>query len=398
MKKAKREKKRLPWWQTLIYSVIAAPFAAVAVFLGGLVLWMSFGAAIYQRVAKPSDMLNDTPLLFHGIPNPWRGKLPEQDGWRQIVQNSQFTLGEPLLEGTTDQKGWTTWKLSLPGAAYPNIDGSTVMVPMAVEFARQHLGMDAEQAGRFIEFSTTYYAYKILCERDEHSYTFRNYFEGVDYVSWDTGRPLDLLLGSPPVDAAWKLAGDNGVELVQKPVCRDAFVFITGADNPVESLTLDQVRGIFSGEITSWREVGGANQAIRAFQREEGSGSQLGMEELVMQGTPMADPKTVMVVGGMGGLIDAVAEYQNSARSIGYSYKYYIDNQYSNESIKQLKIEGVAPTNENIRNGSYPLSVEYVGVILKGGEKGPGWLFLDWILSEEGQACVAQAGYIPMNN
>ena len=177
---------------------------------------------------------------------------------------------------------------------------------------------------------------------------------------------------------------------------RDAFVFITGKDNPVESLTLEQVRGIFSGEITNWREVGGADEKIQAFQREPGSGSQLGMEQLVMQGTPMADPKKVLVVGNMGGLIDAVAEYQNSARSIGYSYRYYIDNQYSSENIKQLKIEGVAPTDENIISGAYPLSVEYVGVIRAGEEDGPGGLFLDWILSEEGQACVVQAGYIPL--
>jgi len=79
----------------------------------------------------------------------------------------------------------------------------------------------------------------------------------------------------------------------------------------------------------------------------------------------------VKVVEFMSGLIDAVAEYQNSARSIGYSYRYYIDNQYSNENIKQLRIEGVAPTDENIISGAYPLSVEYYGVIRAGEEDGP---------------------------
>jgi len=396
MKKPKREKRKLSRGEKVsigIGVVLAAPIAAVALFVVGLVIWMSFGAAIFERFSKPRDILNE-------YNSPWRENMPEPGEWRQIVRDSEFTLGEPLLKGTTDEKGWTTWKLSLPDAKYPNIDGSTALIPMAVEFARQHLGMNAGQAGYFYHFSTTFHAYRWMCDGSEHSYYFsRDYFEGTEgFVSWETGRPIDLLLGAPPGKEALELAAEAGVEFVQKPICRDAFVFITGKDNPVESLTLEQVRGIFSGEITNWRAVGGANKEIRAFQREPGSGSQLGMEQLVMQGTPMADPKTVKAIADMGGLIDAVAEYQNSARSIGYSYRYYIDNQYQNENIKQLKIEGVAPTDGNIISGAYPLSVEYYGVIRAGEEDGPGGLFLDWILSDEGQECVRQAGYIAMLN
>jgi phosphate transport system substrate-binding protein len=183
---------------------------------------------------------------------------------------------------------------------------------------------------------------------------------------------------------------------VQKPVCRDAFVFITGKGNPVDSLTLEQVRDIFSGKITNWKQVGGRSEAIRAYQREPGSGSQTGMEELVMRGAPMAPAEQVSYVDSMAGLIEYVAEYQNSAASIGDTYRYYIDNLYKNENIKTLRIEGVAPTDENIVSGTYPLSVNYYGVIRQDDEVGPGGLFLDWILSGEGQACVKQAGYIPL--
>jgi len=337
-----------------------------------------------EKYSDPGDIL---------AKNPWWGKYPKPEDWRQIVRDSQFTLGEPQWE----KKDNFTYLL-LPDMTYPNLDGSTVMVPMAVEFARQHLGMTAEQAHRFSVFSTTHRAYEYLCSNGHRSYRLEGYFKGskiTDNVR--TGRPTELVLGTAPGDEEFKIADEKGVTFVQKPVCRDAFVFITGKDNPVESLTLEQVRGIFSGEITNWSEVGGPDAAISAYQRESGSGSQTGMEQLVMQGMPMADPKMVKVVVGMGWLVEAVAEYQNSAASIGYSYRYYIDNQYSHENIKQLKIEGVAPTDENIISEAYPLSVNYYGVIRQGEEEGPGGLFLDWILSEEGQACVAQAGYIPLN-
>ena len=384
--------------------ILGALACAIALAFGGLLVWQhrtGYGLGyelsyfIKQKLfTKPMDILYDGPG-FHFGGNPWYNAMPRPKNWRQIVQDSRFALGEPQLTAY-DYDTWTYWELALPGATFPNIDGSTVMLPMAVEFARQHLGMTPEQAGDFYNFSKTHFAYDYLCNRVEQSYYFREYFEGVDFAIWETGRPVDLVLGTAPGQEEFAIAGATGVTFAQRPVCCDAFVFITGKNNPVDSLTLDQLRGIFSGEITNWKQVGGRDEAVRAYQREPGSGSQTGIEQLVMQGLPMADPKTVTVIASMGELVDAVAEYRNSASSIGYSYRYYIDNQYSKENIKQLKIEGVAPTDDNIRSGAYPLSVNYVGVIRAGEEDGPGGLFLDWILSAEGQACVAQAGYIPL--
>jgi len=209
-------------------------------------------------------------------------------------------------------------------------------------------------------------------------------------------RPVELFLGTAPSPEELAMAHEYGVTPVVKPICWDAFVFITHVDNPVETLTMDQLRGIFSGEITNWKQLGGRDEAIQAFQREPGSGSQTGMEDHVMGGIPMAGPQTVLIVEGMSGLVERVAEYRNGKASIGYTYRYYIDRLYKNDKIKTIAVEGVAPTDENIRSGSYPLSVNYVGVIRQGEEDGPGGLFLDWILSAEGQACVAQAGYIPL--
>jgi len=271
------------------------------------------------------------------------------EGWRQIVKTSAFKED------------------------YPAIDGSTTMVPLAVEFARQHLKLDDEAANAFAQFSTTGVAYEKLCSRE-----------------------IDLFIGTMPGEAELALARQNSVTLVQKPICWDSFVFITHKDNPVDSLSIAQLQGIFSGGIRNWKDIGSTHGDIRAFQRERGAGSQTGMENLVMQGTPMADPATVKVVTGMGALVEAVAEPRDTSFGIGYTYAYYIENLYKNADIKILRVNGVDATDANVVSGAYPLRIERFGVIRKDDEESPGGRFLDWILSAEGQACVKQAGYIPV--
>jgi len=315
------------------------------------------------------------------------------EDWQRFVHGSSFTPGELRMQYGLEE--WST-KYRLEVAAYPAIDGSTVMLPLAVEFARQHLGLKAESDARlFAEFSTTSAAYERLFNLFDEAYSYGQDARG-EWIYAPLGRPVDLFLGTLYSDRELAVAEINGVTPIAKPICWDASVFITHKDNPLESLTLEQVRGIFSGAVTNWKEVGGLDEAIRAFQREPGSGSQTGMEDLVMQGTPMAPAEMVSRVDSMAGLIENVAEYRNGTASIGYTYRYYIDNLYKNQDIKTLQIEGVAPTDANITGGTYPLSVHYYGVIRAGEEEGPGGLFLDWILSDEGQACVRQAGYVAL--
>ncbi|MCL1846784.1 MAG: substrate-binding domain-containing protein [Coriobacteriia bacterium] len=317
--------------------------------------------------------------------------LERGPGWQQIVFDSPFQLGEKELAGSWQAPDGPEDYYDIVLGSYPCIDGSTVAVPMAVEFARQHLGLSDEDANGLAWFNTTHNAYLELITgsgyvsgmiRSENA--FLRYDETVDII----------IVTAPSGNELW-LAQQYGITLIQEPVCYDAFVFITHKDNPVDSLTLDQVRGIYSGEITSWRQVGGNDERIIAFQREENSGSQTGMIDLVMGDIPMLPPEKVKVAIGMGMLVDEVAEYQNNASSIGYTYRYYIDNLYKNENIKILKIDGVSAEEENLRSGAYPLTVSYYGIIRASDEQSTGGLFLDWMLSPEGQACIKQAGYIP---
>ena len=135
---------------------------------------------------------------------------------------------------------------------------------------------------------------------------------------------------------------------------------------------------------------------IIAFQRDENSGSQTTMEKQVMQGKPMVRPEAAQVASEMGELIDSVAEYRNDAGSIGYTFRFYMETLYRNDDIKILRVNGTAPDDAGIRSGTYPFATSYYGVIRAGEEKERGGLFLDWLLTDEGQHCVEQAGYCPV--
>ena len=305
--------------------------------------------------------------------------------WQRMVENTgAFQMGgmHPL-EGTEGLyiSEWGT---------YPSIDGSTVCVPLAMEMARQWLDLKEEDLNGFVNFSTTPYAYdRLFHKKPNPMVTIIS--QG---VMMDDTHPVDLVLGTGPNADERQEAQEAGVELVMVPVCYDAFVFLVNDNNPVETLTKEEIRGIYTGYIRAWSQVGGAEDLlIAAYQRPHGSGSQTAMEEMVMDGYQLvADPNYIS--DGMSDLIEQIGNYDNSLNAIGYSYLYYVNSLYREGQLKILSVDGIAPTEENLQNESYPYTVYYYAVYEKGNEIAS--RFVEWMTSDEGQACVQQAGYVPL--
>ena len=103
------------------------------------------------------------------------------------------------------------------------------------------------------------------------------------------------------------------------------------------------------------------------------------------------------MVSGMGGIIREVSQYRNYKNAMGFTFRYYSTEMVKNEKIKLLSIDGVAPTKENIQNGTYPLVSEFYA-ITAGTENHNVQKLIDWILSEEGQVMVEKVGYVPLEN
>ena len=275
---------------------------------------------------------------------------------------------------------------------YPSLDGSTVCVPLAMELARQWLDLPEEDLNGFVNFSTTPVAYQRLTEGKANPM--------VTIVSrgimMDDTHPVDIVLGTGPSADEQTAAEKAGRELVMVPFCYDAFVFLVNSENPAEELTADQIRQIYSGEASQWRDVGAKLDGwIFAYQRPHGSGSQTAMEELVMGDVPLEE-NSPYISDGMADLIAQIGTYDNRGNSLGYSYMYYVEGLYKSGAIKMLRVDGAEPSEENLRSGKYPFTVNYYAVYEKGNETAE--RFAAWLVSDEGQACVRQAGYIPLRD
>lgn len=261
---------------------------------------------------------------------------------------------------------------------YPKIDGSTATLPLAEAFKANFTKTDLEEVE--VEHSKTHNAYVKLIN-DE----------------------VDLILVTEPSEDELELAKQKGVELEVIPVVKEGFVFYVNSGNAIDNLTTEQIQKIYTGENTNWKEVGGANEKIIAYQRPENSGSQTGMLSLVMNGLKMMTPQTETLAGTMEQIINFVSDYNNGKNAIGYSYYYYANTMFESidktvaSNIKLLGVDGIKPTNQTIQDSTYPFTTAYYIVINKSdSEDSPARILANQMLSARGQKVAEEAGYVPV--
>ncbi len=207
----------------------------------------------------------------------------------------------------------------------------------------------------------------------------------------------DLIIVTEPSSDELNRASDSGVELEVTPVVNEGFVFYTNVNNTVDGLKLSEIQDIYTDKITNWKQVGGDDANIIAYQRPENSGSQTGMLSLVMKDKKIKEPKTEEYIVSMAGIIDAVANYDNSKNAIGYSYYYYATIMYGNDKIKFLAVDGVSPNHDTIKDNTYPLITAYYIVTLKNTENKAVNKVKKAMLGSKGQEIARNAGYIEIN-
>ena len=209
-------------------------------------------------------------------------------------------------------------------------------------------------------------------------------------------KETDIFFGAYPSEEQINYAQEQGIEFEYTEIGKEGFIFFVNKENPITSLTSEQIKGIYSDEITNWKEVGGKDEKIIAFQRNEGSGSQ-SMLIRFMGDTPIMDAPTEEVNDFMSGIINQVADYKNYSNSIGFSFRYYFDTLIANPNVKMIAVDGVKPTLQNITNDTYPIVTSLYAVTYKGNENENVEKLLNWILSEEGQELVEKTGYARVN-
>ena len=246
----------------------------------------------------------------------------------------------------------------------PVIDGAAALVPVYSSivdsvYPQESVKFDTEAKNytqdSAIRFTDTIKAYKGVTDGD-----------------------IDIILCAAPSEQQKQYAKDQGVELVYVPVGYEAFVFFVNENNPVDNLTVSQIKDIYAGEITNWAEVGGADRIINPLDRPEGSGSQTVM--LKFMGDREIKKNPLGIFGG----------------AIGFSFRFYVEGVVANGGIKLLSVNGIEPTEENIRNGSYPIIYQFYAVYRKDNQNENVQRLVDFMLSEDGQKIIDENGYTPI--
>ena len=285
-------------------------------------------------------------------------------------EGSRNTIAIDTGKGyTLDNEAMMLYKQELAGL-WSRIDGSTATIPLT---AAMYGAIDGD--GLPPEHNTTPNAYSRLIY----------------------GTETDLIFVTYPSVDEMQMAKEEGVELEIIPVVKDALVFLVNAENPVDDIPLSKLRDVYTGMITNWNGLEGADESIIPYQRTQNSGSQTLFQKLVMEETEPMKPPTEWVAEAMGALVEAVSDYDNSKNAIGYSMFYYVNNMYGNSRFKLLAIDGVAPSRDTIVQGEYALEDYYYAVLRKDTpSNSPARTLVNWLLTDAGQTIAAKAGYIPL--
>jgi phosphate transport system substrate-binding protein len=206
---------------------------------------------------------------------------------------------------------------------------------------------------------------------------------------------FDMIFALHPSEEQIAKAKEKGIEFQLTPIGREAFVFFVNTANPVSGLTSEQLRAIYTKRVTRWEQVGGADAKILPFQRPKNSGSQTTMERQFMRGEPMAKPLREEVHSGMGSIVQGVAEYQNSATAIGYSFRFFLTNMTGIKGVKLLSLDGIFPDAASIRSGRYPYATPvYIVTTSRAPDLPEVKALLAWFQSEQGRQLIESSGYI----
>jgi len=180
-------------------------------------------------------------------------------------------------------------------------------------------------------------------------------------------------------------AKEKGVNPEPHVIAMDGIAVIVHPSNPVDELTLSQLKDIYTGKISNWAELGGRNQKIVVISRDAASGTFECFNKLVLK-KQRVRPDALLQASNAA----VASTIKRTKGAIGY-----VGLGYLSSEVKALKIDGVAPSVETVLKGTYPIS-RPLFMYTNGKPKGLAKDFIDFVLSEEGQRIVKEQGFVSL--
>ena len=278
---------------------------------------------------------------------------------------------------------------------YPRVDGSTSTKPLNALISCKLLNIGYEWGPGILEWTlypnnedipdaySGFYGERIKASQTHNA--FINLIEG----------HADIILTHRTISPdEKKRAGELGVTLIETSIALDAFIFVVNKNNPVRSLTVDQIQRIYTGEITNWQQVGGNDDIIQPFTRPRNSGSEEIMRNLVMGDLQMGDfPECE--ISSMAGVFP---QLRDNISGICYTFNFYKDVmvRVPDESVPKISINDVFPSENTIKNGTYPLvSKVYVAIRSDLDRNSMAYKMYEWLQTKEAHHVISECGYIP---
>jgi phosphate transport system substrate-binding protein len=185
-----------------------------------------------------------------------------------------------------------------------------------------------------------------------------------------------------------KLSQDKaGADVKQTKIASDGIAIIVNPNNNISDLTKDQIKGIFTGQITDWSQVGGKSGKINVITREDGSGTRDAVTKVALDDEDIV--KTAVVQSSTGSLMQSVSSDPNA---IGYASL----SDMRENNVKKLKINGVEASKQTIKNGSYIMQRPFL-FLTNSTPSNSTQQFINWTLSPEGQKIIDSEGLVPVN-
>ena len=294
-------------------------------------------------------------------------------------------------KGDSDSKKFTIDGITKSN--YPKVDGSTSAQPLQSLIACKLLGIPYEWS-----FDPLYMHHTVVpSTRDNETFSFilnniKNTGTHASIINLINGDADFIIAAREASEYELEVARTNDVVLIQTPVAIDAFTFILNRDNPVSSLSTSQIRGIYTGAISDWSEVGGLNEKITPFKRNATSGSQVLMETLIMNGNEMGELPEMEVLPTMAGPFDLLSFYKNG---ICYTVYYYKEFMARSEFVKHISVDGVYPDYNTLKSREYPYTTDVYAVIREDLDRSSmAYSLYQLLLTQAGSNVIKESGYV----
>ena len=299
---------------------------------------------------------------------------PEENGsvWVFVYRQEYFLLDAKGNNTSIDATGKMGQMFA--GGDFPIMDSSTARQPVTTDIYNVFVANHGHEGAKPL-CSTTHGAWLNIADRK-----------------------ADIALLAAPTEEEQAYLKERGVEIEMKLYGGDGLVFIGNAANPVQNLSRDQIIGIYQGKITNWNEVGGPDQPITVYYRDDQSGSQRLFEKMVFKGLELPDYEKLgfAYMDEMSTIVDIVID---DPYSIGYSIMTYLDDVYENENLKVFAVDGIVPSVNTVENSTYPYHTQgYVVIRSDEPKDSPARRLYNWFGSSVCNEMLIACGITPLQD